>query len=195
MQPVWAVMAALAVVGATLAPSAEAARVRVHQGHEAGPAPVEVNIPDLPAIDYKGLTNADALTVAIGKTSLLPSPKAGGKPIANMVKGTHLKKLGEEGGYYKVETADRRQGYVIRYAVARGKIALKPAGASVMGIVTAKAATPVYLFPNKKAPSVGKLSAGQKVDHLNSMGGFFKVKTPQGKVGWIEQAAGSTTAK
>lgn len=193
MNRIWAVMAAFAVLGAALAPAAEAG-VRV-RWKDATPAPVELNIPDLPAVDYKGLLNADALTVAIGKTALLPSAQAGAKPLANLVKGTHVKKLGEEGGYYKVETADKKQGYVIRYAMARGKIALKPVAASVLGTVTAKAATEVYLFPNKKAPSVGKLSAGQKVAHLNTMGGFFKVKTPQGKVGWVDQAAGTATAK
>ena len=194
MNRTWAPLAAVLLLAAMVVPPDADARVRVRQGHEAGAEGVKVDIPDLPPIDFKGLTNADALTVAISKTALLPAAQPGAKPLANLGRGARLKKLGEAGGYFKVETADKRVGYVIRYAVARGKIDLKPV-ASTLGTVTAKAATTVYLIPNKAASKVGQLAAGQKVPHLFTIGGFYKVKTPQGKVGYIEMAAGTASAK
>lgn len=195
MRRFWATLALLTMLGAALAPIADAARVRVRHdsGSEDG---IKVDIPDLPPIDFKGLTNADALTVAISKTALLPAAQAGGKPLANLLKGSHLKKLGEEGGYFKVETAGKQVGYVIRYAVARGKIDLKPAAAAAEGFVTLKGATTVLSFPNKSASAVGQLKAGQKVPQLyTSFKGYFKVKLPSGKTGYIESSAGSVSAK
>lgn len=195
MTRILALVAATAILLGTIAPPADAARVRVRQGHDDAAEGVKIDIPDLQPIDFKGLTNADALTVAIRKTSLLPAAKAGGKPLANLLRGTHLKKVAEEGAYFKVETADKRQGYVIKYAVARGNIALKPDADGPLGTFTARAAAEARMFPSPKAPSVGKIAAGQKLAHLFTMGGFYKVKLPNGKVGYVEMAAGSTTAR
>jgi hypothetical protein len=195
LKPVLAVFAALVVVGA-MVPAPAVARVRVHHHSAPSAAPLKLNIPDLPAIDYKGLTNADALTVAIGKTPLLATAAPAGKPLGNLVRGTHLKKLGQQGGYWQVETADHKRGFVIKYAVAMGKITLNAAPASTLGFVTVNApGCKVYAMAGTKTPVVGNLAAKAKVPHLFTMAGFYKVKTPQGKIGWIEKGAGVASAK
>ena len=185
-------IAAIAAATALLtAQAAEARRVHVHHT-SATPAPIELNIPDLPAVDYKSMLNADVLTIAISKTPLLATAAPGAKSLGTLARGTHLKKLGVEGGYYHVQAGNKLTGYVIRYAAAMGKIDL-PASATPAsaGVITVSGVTAVHKFADKNSKAIASLKPNAKVDCVMSIGLYWKIKTAAGQVGYIEKTSGT----
>ena len=156
-------------------------------GTPVGQAPTPVN-PNAPS----GSVNAD------GGLRLRSGPSTSASVITVIPDGSKVYILGSSGGYYKVQLADGTVGYVDKSYIQRAgdttsvgtptappRVA-QPGTSKTKSVVTVKSASlNVRSTPSTASAVVGSVTKGQKLEVIGYSNGWYKVRLPNGTIGWV----------
>lgn len=116
-----------------------------------------------------------------GGTRLQAGPGPAGEVVRELEEHTPVRVLAGSGEYFRVRLPDGGVGYV-----AAGLT--EPADEPLASQVAAGAET-VHAGPAAEAPVMSRLRQGTEVPVLGRFGGFLYVRSPEGRTGWLREAA------
>lgn len=116
-----------------------------------------------------------------GGIQLRAGPGLEGPVVRELEEHTPVRVLAGSGEYFRVRLPDGGIGYVAARLT-------EPADEPLASQVAAGAET-VYARPAAEAPVMGRLHQGAEVPVLGRFGGFLYVRSPEGRTGWLREAA------
>jgi cell wall-associated NlpC family hydrolase len=113
--------------------------------------------------------------------------------LAKLPKGATLEILGQQDGWYQVSTQKGTVGWVTASFFKPGAAAPTAAAGPITAAIAANKVN-LRQGPSTSFASLGKMAAGYNVQVIARNGGWFKIKTPKGSVGWVSQDLVSNSA-
>jgi uncharacterized protein YgiM (DUF1202 family) len=175
----------------------------VTTGGSAGTTPVtppsttQSSIPSGPA----------AIVTAKSGLNLRSAPSKTAAVITVLPRGTTVYVVGHSGGWDKVEETNGTVGWALAAFISGGSVSRAPTAPARVGQPTAThrvvtstvSGLRVHASPSAAGQVVGSVGVGQKLTVLGSRNGWYKVRLPNGTVGWVSAAyirgSGGTSAK
>lgn len=139
----------------------------------------------LPSAEMEGTSEG---IIKISVANLRSAPSHSAELVTQAILGTPVKVYKKEGGWYYVQTPEGYLAWVDYGGVtpfSKDDISAWKAAKKVIYLKTYGFA---YEKPNPEAQIVSDLVAGNVLEILGEENGFYKVRYPQGKTGYIQQA-------
>ncbi len=153
----------------------------------------------LAVINVAAQSQSTTSKIVVGATTeanvnLRKGPGTEHESLAKLPAGTKLEVIGQRDGWYRVATNNGTVGWVSMSFFSIGGAPAKAAPAAAAPaqsgpIVGSVAANRVNLRqgPSTAFGSYGKMAAGVQLEVLAKHGGWYKVRSPRGTVGWVAQ--------
>lgn len=139
----------------------------------------------LPSKEMEGNTEG---VIKISVANLRSKPSHSSELVTQAILGTPVKVYKKEGGWFYIQTPEGYLAWVDYGGVtpfSKGDLSAWKAAKKVIYLKTYGFA---YEKPNSETQIVSDLVAGNVLEVLGEENGFYKVKYPHGKTGYIEQA-------
>ncbi len=137
-----------------------------------------------------------AIVTAPSGVNLRRSPSKSAGVIEVLAKGTSVYVIGHAGAWTKVELPDGTIGYIVSAALDTGASSTKsPVAPTSTGtprsgrtVTSTVSGLRVHSAPSTGASVVGSVNRGQRLQVLGYSNGWYKVRLPNGQVGWVSGA-------
>ncbi|WP_029215535.1 SH3 domain-containing protein [Kallotenue papyrolyticum] len=109
--------------------------------------------------------------------------------LGKLPAGTKLEVIGQREGWYRVATANGTVGWVSASFFSIGgtpRLSTPAASGPIVGSVAANRVN-LRQGPSTAFGSFGKMAAGVQLEVLAQHGGWYKVRSPRGTIGWVAQ--------